>query len=365
MGTLCSQPAVTGSEKDEAGLEAGMMSHAVSGYIEDKTACTEDMATRHKGRFVTKTAAEQEKIDQQRGERRAGFSAKGISDQAIKDYVKPVHPKSSEEENCLKKSLLENSKAQVLCGHLGETDFQDVLNAFFVKNLTAGHDIIKQGEQGDCMYICESGSLDIFVARPGAAGEVANGGKGAKVLTVGPGALFGELSLMYSCPRQATVTVTSDSAKLWALGADDFKMLLIQQAMGTFFEYEGWLKDVEILQSLNRHELEGLAAVMDSHLVDENEEIIRQGEAGDKFYLLEEGECAAYISGPAGEKMVKQYTKVGDYFGEVALLSKVPRSATIRAGPEGCSVVSFSAEDFNDKLAPIMDLLRANASKYP
>jgi MFS family permease len=54
--------------------------------------------------------------------------------------------------------------------------------------------------------------------------------------------------------------------------------------------------------------------------------IIRQGDAGDSFYVLAEGSAAASVDGHTVRHM-----QAGDSFGEIALLENVPRTATVTA----------------------------------
>lgn len=49
-----------------------------------------------------------------------------------------------------------------------------------------------------------------------------------------------------------------------------------------------------------------------------------QGEAGDQFYIVKEGEAAVYQSTPQGVKTVNRLFKA-DFFGERALLTQEPR----------------------------------------
>jgi cAMP-dependent protein kinase regulator len=59
------------------------------------------------------------------------------------------------------------------------------------------------------------------------------------------------------------------------------------------------------------------------------EYIIRQGEEGNKFYFIEEGEAIATIN-QNGEEEKKVYSyQRGDYFGEIALIKNEPRQANI------------------------------------
>ena len=90
-----------------------------------------------------------------------------------------------------------------------------------------------------------------------------------------------------------------------------------------------------------------------------DEYIIRKGETGEHFYILEEGTAVALIPQPDGtEQPVKSY-EPGELFGEKALLESGPRNASIRAeGPVKC--FKLSRRDFEENLGPLSQL-RAQA----
>ena len=56
--------------------------------------------------------------------------------------------------------------------------------------------------------------------------------------------------------------------------------------------------------------------------------IIKQGDPGNEFYIIEEGEVVCTKEG-VDQPLCK--LKVGDYFGEIALLTNQPRAATVAA----------------------------------
>jgi len=169
---------------------------------------------------------------------------------------------------------------------------------------------------------------------------------------------------MYNAQRAATVTASSE-AKLWALDRESFQMMLTTAENTKSKQYEGFLESVDLLQELTKYELSRLSDMLESQLFDKDEVIITQGEAGNYFYILEDGEAKAFIAGEQGEIEVKHYGKPGEYFGEIALLASTTRRATIRATGQGCTVLSVSRDDFDGVLGPIKDLLSKNIDKYP
>ena len=70
------------------------------------------------------------------------------------------------------------------------------------------------------------------------------------------------------------------------------------------------------------------------------DELIREGEPGDRYYLLERGRVAV---SQAGQQVREQGP--GDSFGEIALLRDVPRTATVRA-LEPVETLTLSRDDF-------------------
>ena len=99
--------------------------------------------------------------------------------------------------------------------------------------MAKGDIVIKQGDEGDNFYVVDSGSFDIYqdVPAEGAAEGDASAPKVHKSLgRVGHGGSFGELALMYGCPRQATVQAAEDSV-LWALDRLTFRHILVSATM--------------------------------------------------------------------------------------------------------------------------------------
>jgi len=126
--------------------------------------------------------------------------------------------------------------------------------------------------------------------------------------------MFGELGLMYNAPRAATVVSTSN-AKVWALDRESFQLMLTTAENTRHTQYEGFLQEIDIFKHLTRYEISQLSDMLESELFDAGEDILKQGDPGKDFYILEDGEARAYITGEKGEVEVKQYSKQGEFFG--------------------------------------------------
>eukprot|EP01065_Artemidia_motanka_P051302 TRINITY_DN9016_c0_g1_i1.p1 TRINITY_DN9016_c0_g1~~TRINITY_DN9016_c0_g1_i1.p1 ORF type:complete len:875 (+),score=244.15 TRINITY_DN9016_c0_g1_i1:73-2697(+) len=86
-----------------------------------------------------------------------------------------------------------------------------------------------------------------------------------------------------------------------------------------------------------------LAGSLQQMFVEPNETIIKQGDVGEDMYFILHGYCEVVLSG-AG--VVGQLTK-GQFFGEVALLTREPRGATIRALTY-CDCLRLTKSDFDE-----------------
>ncbi len=91
------------------------------------------------------------------------------------------------------------------------------------------------------------------------------------------------------------------------------------------------------------------------------EKIVAQGESGNEFYLLADGEAQVVVERPDGTQPVVALLHPGDSFGEVALIEEGLRTATVRAASK-CRVLHLGRKDF-DLLFPQNSPLRQTLSQ--
>lgn len=84
---------------------------------------------------------------------------------------------------------------------------------------------------------------------------------------------------------------------------------------------------------------------------------MRQGDKGESAYIIEEGVVDILIEKPDGSAQSVGTRGKGAMIGEMSLVDKAPRSATIKA-IEDCKLLEITAEDFTRRLANADPVLR-------
>lgn len=283
--------------------------------------------------------------------RRTSVSAESLNptSSGSDSWEPPHHPKTPEQITRLKTAVSGN----FLFSHLDDEQSQTVLNALVEKPVPAKDiKVIVQGDAGDFFYIVEEGSFDVYI-HPAGSLQSGSEGMGTKVNTIGPGGSFGELALMYNAPRAATV-ISTEPSTLWALDRITFRRILMDSAFQRRRMYEAFLEEVPLLSSLKPYERSKIADALDTIKHPAGETIIKEGDPGESFYLLESGEAEAYKQGV--DHPVKKY-KRGDYFGELALLDNKPRAATV-VSKTAVKVAQLGRDGFKRLLGPVQDIMR-------
>ncbi|KAG9296397.1 hypothetical protein G9A89_014989 [Geosiphon pyriformis] len=288
-------------------------------------------------------------INYNRG-RRTSVSAESMAPSQDKDYVKTVIPKTEEQRQRIEASIANN----FLFKNLDEEQYKDVIDAMVEKRVEKGEEVIRQGGIGDFFYVVETGSFNVYVSKNGAPPE--------RVHDYGSGGSFGELALMYNAPRAATVVATSYSV-LWALDRITFRRILMENTSRKRRMYESFLEEVPILVSLEPYERHKIADALESLYYESDELVIKQGDIGNSFYLIESGEARVSKFDEDNVEHELPGLKKGDYFGELALLNNSPRAVNIRAKGR-LKVATLGKKAFVRLLGPVVDILKRNSDNY-
>ncbi len=261
------------------------------------------------------------------------------------------YPKTGEQLRSLEKSV----KNILLFKTVDPKQREVLLKSFFRREVVEEELIIKQGDEGDNFYVIDSGKYDIFI----------EGDKDRKLVASldGKGS-FGELALLYNCPRAATIIATSDGA-LWCLDQKMFRKIVVTAAAKQRQQFEDILEKVPMLAELTAYERMNLADCLDLQRFPDGKCIIREGDEAQHMYFIMEGKVKITVKTNKDklDERTVAYAREGEYVGELALVLQKPRVASVYAeGNVTCAVLDIAA--FERLLGPCVDIMKRNFDVY-
>ena len=115
------------------------------------------------------------------------------------------------------------------------------------------------------------------------------------------------------------------------------------------------LKKVPLFSKLNKQGLQQVAQIADELDLPAGKEMATEGDRGREFFVLLNGEAEVTKQGTRINTMKK-----GDFFGEIALVTKMPRTATVTATSD-VDVLVITERDFDALLKKSPEIGRAIA----
>ncbi len=115
------------------------------------------------------------------------------------------------------------------------------------------------------------------------------------------------------------------------------------------------VRDLPFFQQLPAEMQEEIASQFVAESVPPERVIFCEGDPGDRFYLIVRGRLAVFKAGAGGVERQVAVLEDGDYFGEIALLENVPRTATIRTVLP-VVLLTLRRERFQQLLAQVPEL---------
>ena len=108
----------------------------------------------------------------------------------------------------------------------------------------------------------------------------------------------------------------------------------------SFLEHLNYMQKTEMFRNTSINKLIQICTLMKKEKFDPNEYIFEKGDKADKFYVIKKGSVIVWNN----DKRIRELEK-GNCFGELALLSNEPRSATLQA-KDYCSLYVLEKNDF-------------------
>lgn len=261
---------------------------------------------------------------------------------------------------------IQKSELDLICQNISGALFAAIsnehLNLIFSKRKTfrKGDIICKQDTPGKEMYYITEGEVSVYI-------------DGACVATLGPGEIFGEISLFYNINRSATIEVSREETEVGVLtrrglenlfgDTQSFAHDLIynlytilpgrlrnlndkyetamralhlifngdEKQMPTLDHIERQIKreKADFFPTLSKDEARNIYQKIE--IFSPGQPIFIQGDRADGAYFVLEGRAKAVLSSPDFEDIVLGELDEGEVFGEMALIDDKPRSANVVA----------------------------------
>jgi cAMP-dependent protein kinase regulator len=203
---------------------------------------------------------------------------------------------------------------QLIVGHLRYQRF------------AAGELIIEQGTQGNACYLTLSGEVQVE--------ERDIAGQDRILAFLHENDLFGESALLEDVARKASVRATTDTVLL-SLSKADF-LRFGEQHLGLLDKIRTRLHNMHLLIKIPLfgdvapNLLRLILPHVTSQVSKRGETIVRQGDIGREFFIIRSGKVKVYAASETGEAPICELGP-REYFGEIALLKEIPRTATVRS----------------------------------
>ncbi|CAG9854017.1 unnamed protein product [Phyllotreta striolata] len=244
----------------------------------------------------------------------------------------PVYIKDPSDEDTIRRAIRSNDFLNQI---ITDEKLNEVIISMYNKEISAKEVIIKQGDKGSHMYVSAKGTFQIIV-------------NGKVFTTFNDTRVFGELALLYNAKRQATVKAVS-SGRVWVLDNNVYQQIMIRDVMKKQDELMKFLLNNKYLKVVGEEALKIVSNLLKSEFFKSNEVIVKQGDRGDKFFIIRAGTVTITKK---GEGVVNIY-KQGDCFGELALLEEDCRQATVTANAPGVECLTLTRKQFIDHLGEI------------
>jgi CRP-like cAMP-binding protein/thioredoxin reductase/Fe-S-cluster-containing hydrogenase component 2 len=202
-------------------------------------------------------------------------------------------------------------------------------------------------KQGDVIFARNDYSSTFFTIFIGQVGIQISADDPSLVVKLREGEFFGEMGLISGRRRTATVVAVTDCV---VFETPRRTMLKLIQSVDTV---KRTLDKTSILRQIQTHltpgvpaeDLEDLVETAEIQNFKAGEAVFNQGDAGNHMHLIRSGSCTVSTR-VGGREVVLSYVPSGNYIGEMALLSDMPRSATVRAA-NNTETICLSGDAFS------------------
>ncbi len=184
-----------------------------------------------------------------------------------------------------------------------------------------------------------------------------------RLYSLGPGEFFGEEIIYTSEPRESTIIADGFVFAL-AMDGESLRKLMnasssVRSAMEKSYidrQLRNDLRRVPVFTNMNDRLFEEVLGRVELITLPGSRTICTEGETGDAFYLIRDGEVNVYRHLEKDERLIAILSE-GQFFGEMSLLSDEKRNATVITSKKS-DMVKITRDDFLSIVSKDASMLR-------
>lgn len=237
-------------------------------------------------------------------------------------------------------TIAEGVRRDRFCQTLGDPELQELFGAMEPLRFEAGEDVVVQGEVGFQFFVVQHGRLEVLVDQQHRA-------------WIGKGQSFGALSLLYQCPRTATVRAREDGTQVWDVSGDVFRKVLRDHAEQSRAESALFLDSVRLFDLASATQRERLGELTMPETFREGDQVLSQGQPANAIYFVRKGQlsklqgCFVVSEKRLSSGKVTATLRPGDCFGERSVLFNTLESESVVAD-SACELLSINAKQIRE-----------------
>jgi ATP-binding cassette subfamily B protein len=223
-----------------------------------------------------------------------------------------------------------------------------VVAAFVAVGYEFGETIVAAGDPADGFYVVGSGLARVLVS--------GDNGEEVSLNLLRPGDSFGEAGLLDDSVRSATVRAASE-VRAARLDASIFKALArLHPSVGEAFALQpqvrrlaDFLRVHSAFSRLPQTAILPMLQALEVVKARAGEVVLREGDPAGPLFIVQDGRLRAFQGRDERPHNIR-YLRSGDFFGELSLYLKVPRTASVQA-LEDCTLLRLDEPTFSALMA--------------
>jgi len=247
----------------------------------------------------------------------------------------------------LKTALLELALFQIV----PEEAIDQMVQRAEIRHMDAGTRLFSLGDPSDALYVIQQGHVKIVLDEPDGSERILN--------QIGPGIGIGQITVISGDPRTAGM-VALEPTDIYVLHREDILSILqslpedlVPQlreiAARLALGYLDILKRIPIFSALSHEALIEIAGRLEPVACEAGETLFYEGDEGDALYIIEQGRVKITKLDASGTELVLNEIGAGETVGELALIDRAPRSATV-AAIAPTRLLRLGREDFLEEI---------------